>query len=72
MTAQGAFIKLEGGNIMIHGPGNIEFKASKKELAGPTSTSTIATLPAPGELKLCEMRTAGAAVAGDSMVSLSS
>ena len=35
MTAQGAFLKIEGGNIMLHGPGKIEFKASKKELGGP-------------------------------------
>jgi uncharacterized protein involved in type VI secretion and phage assembly len=39
MTAQGAFLKLEGGNIMLHGPGKIEFKASKKELTGPESAS---------------------------------
>jgi type VI secretion system secreted protein VgrG len=38
MTAQGAFLKLEGGNIMLHGPGKIEFKASMKELAGPASS----------------------------------
>ena len=68
MTAQGAFIKLEGGNIMIHGPGKMEFKASKKELAGPKGTSAHNALPAPGELKMCEMRAAGSAAAGDSMV----
>ena len=39
MTAQGAFIKLEGGNIQVHAPGKVEFKASKKELAGPKSSS---------------------------------
>jgi type VI secretion system secreted protein VgrG len=35
MTAQGACLKIEGGNIMLHAPGKVEFKASKKELAGP-------------------------------------
>jgi type VI secretion system secreted protein VgrG len=35
LTAQGAFLKLEGGNIMVHGPGTMTFKASMKELAGP-------------------------------------
>ncbi|MQA41997.1 type VI secretion system Vgr family protein [Rugamonas aquatica] len=35
LTAQGAFLKLEGGNIMIHGPGTMTFKASMKELTGP-------------------------------------
>jgi len=37
LTAQGAYIKLEGGNIEVHAPGKVDFKASKKELAGPVS-----------------------------------
>ncbi|WP_036248607.1 type VI secretion system Vgr family protein [Massilia sp. BSC265] len=40
LTAQGAYIKLEGGNIEVHAPGNVDFKASKKELAGPVSVSS--------------------------------
>ncbi len=44
MTAQGAYLKLEGGNIMIHGPGKMDFKASMKELTGPASSQ--ASLPA--------------------------
>ncbi|VXB40283.1 type VI secretion system Vgr family protein [Massilia sp. 9I] len=40
LTAQGAYIKLEGGNIEVHAPGNVEFKASKKELAGPVSVAS--------------------------------
>jgi type VI secretion system secreted protein VgrG len=39
LTAQGAYLKLEGGNIMIHGPGKMEFKASMKELTGPRDGS---------------------------------
>lgn len=39
LTAQGAYLKLEGGNIMLHGPGKISFKASMKELAGPADGS---------------------------------
>jgi type VI secretion system VgrG family protein len=35
MTAQGAFLKLEGGNIMLHCPGTVSFKATQKEFAGP-------------------------------------
>ncbi|OON62797.1 type VI secretion protein [Massilia sp. KIM] len=46
LTAQGAYIKLEGGNIEVHGPGRIEFKASSKELAGPKS-STLSELRLP-------------------------
>lgn len=40
LTARGAYLKLEGGNIMLHGPGKIEFKASAKELAGAVSISS--------------------------------
>lgn len=39
LTAQGASLKLEGGNIMLHGPGTVSFKATMKELAGPASSS---------------------------------
>ena len=35
MTAQGAYLKLEGGNIMLHCPGTVSFKATHKEFAGP-------------------------------------
>jgi uncharacterized protein (DUF2345 family) len=41
MTAQGAYLKLEGGNIMLHAPGKVDFKASKKELTGPASSSQV-------------------------------
>jgi type VI secretion system VgrG family protein len=71
LTAQGAYLKLEGGDIMIHGPGTMTFKASMKELTGPQSASAEGpALPAAGTVKLCEMRAAGAAAAGDSMVAL--
>jgi hypothetical protein len=52
MTAQGAYLKLEGGNIMLHGPGKIEFKATMKELAGPqNAVSSLPVLPKAGNLK---------------------
>ncbi|OWY30649.1 type VI secretion system Vgr family protein [Herbaspirillum robiniae] len=57
LTAQGAWIKLEGGNIEVHGPGAMEFKASAKELTGPQSSSTSASLPQPGPLADCEYKT---------------
>ncbi|MEH6435949.1 type VI secretion system Vgr family protein [Massilia sp. DD77] len=51
LTAQGAWIKLEGGNIEIHGPGTMAFKASMKELAGPQSSSPeLPALPQPGQV----------------------
>jgi type VI secretion system secreted protein VgrG len=49
LTAQGAFLKLEGGNIMLHGPGKIEFKASMKELAGP-ERSEVAKVTFPNSI----------------------
>jgi type VI secretion system secreted protein VgrG len=49
LTAQGAYLKLEGGNIMIHGPGTMAFKASMKELTGPRD----------GSLPLPKMNAAG-------------
>lgn len=46
LTAQGAYLKLMGGDIQLHGPGKIEFKASKKELTGPmSSTPELPLLP---------------------------
>jgi type VI secretion system secreted protein VgrG len=42
MTAQGAYLKIEGGNIMLHAPGKVEFKATAKELAGPANGSFVA------------------------------
>lgn len=48
LTAQGAYLKLEGGNIMIHGPGTMAFKGSMKELAGPEAEAvTLPALPHP-------------------------
>jgi type VI secretion system VgrG family protein len=53
LTAQGAYLKLEGGNIMIHGPGTMLFKASMKELTGPASAVPVMPhLPAAGVIDL--------------------
>lgn len=56
LTAQGAYLKLEGGNIEIHGPGVMAFKASMKELTGPQSASSNVDLPKPGPLADCEYK----------------
>jgi uncharacterized protein (DUF2345 family) len=37
LTAQGAYIRLSGGDIEVHGPGTMAFKGAMKELAGPSS-----------------------------------
>ncbi|WP_051453124.1 type VI secretion system Vgr family protein [Dechloromonas agitata] len=38
-TAQGAYLKIEGGSIELHAPGKVEFKASQKSWTGPASAS---------------------------------
>lgn len=51
MTAQGAYIRLGGGNIEVHGPGKIEFKASMKEFAGPGGQAPVLPVfPQSGDL----------------------
>ncbi|WP_332856644.1 type VI secretion system Vgr family protein [Duganella sp. S19_KUP01_CR8] len=52
LTAQGACLKLEGGNIELHGPGTMTFKASQKELAGPASAAVVLPRLPNGELNL--------------------
>jgi type VI secretion system secreted protein VgrG len=37
LTAGGAYIKLEGGNIQIHAPGKISIKGATHDFAGPAS-----------------------------------
>jgi type VI secretion system VgrG family protein len=39
LTAQGACLKLEGGDILIQAPAKVEFKATMKELSGPADGS---------------------------------
>ena len=46
LTAGGAYLKIQGGNIEIHGPGAMAFKASMRELAGPGGSSpSLPVLP---------------------------
>src|SRR5690606_26733781 len=51
LTAKGAYLKLEGGNIELGAPGTIEFKATKKEwMSGANGQSVRPTLPGSGEI----------------------
>jgi type VI secretion system secreted protein VgrG len=68
LTAQGAYLKLEGGNISIHGPGKMEFKASMKELAGPKSATQKAALPPVGKLAECPAKLGDAGSGGASAI----
>ncbi|QJQ02217.1 type VI secretion system tip protein VgrG [Herbaspirillum rubrisubalbicans Os34] len=64
-SAQGAWIKLEGGNIEVHGPGAMEFRGSMKELTGPQGSSSGLAMGT-GEIKGCAQasKDASAALAG--------
>jgi type VI secretion system secreted protein VgrG len=68
LTAQGAYLKLEGGNIMIHAPGKVEFKATMKELAGPKSVGSKLPVFKKGELKGCALKLAAATEVGGASV----
>jgi len=52
LTAQGAYLKLSGGNIEVHGPGTMAFKASMKELTGPLSVPSVDLAFKVGELNI--------------------
>ncbi|AYH41945.1 type VI secretion system Vgr family protein [Azoarcus sp. DN11] len=38
-TAQGAYLRIEGGDIQLHAPGKVALKASRKNLTGPKATT---------------------------------
>jgi type VI secretion system secreted protein VgrG len=40
LTAQGAYIKMSGGNIEVHAPGRVDFKASMKSWTSAQSADT--------------------------------
>ncbi len=51
LTAQGAYIRLQGGNIEVHGPGRMAFKAGMKELTGPAGgAAELPALPHPDRI----------------------
>ncbi|MES2760124.1 MAG: type VI secretion system tip protein TssI/VgrG [Pseudomonadota bacterium] len=69
LTAQGAYLKIEGVNIMLHAPGKVEFKASTKELAGPKGVnSKLPVLKEVGQIKGCALKLASATEAGGASV----
>jgi uncharacterized protein (DUF2345 family) len=42
LTAAGAYLKIQGGDIEIGAPGKAEFKGAQREMAGPQSSDTPA------------------------------
>ncbi len=68
VTAQGAYLKLEGGDIELGAPGTIEFKATNRELTTPKAASGQAPTLAGGDLTLCEFKARGADEVGNGIV----
>jgi type VI secretion system secreted protein VgrG len=60
LTALGAFIKLEGGNIELCAPGKIEFKAGMKEFTGPKAADEPPAESPKSSVKGCAQATADA------------
>ncbi|NZA28139.1 type VI secretion system tip protein VgrG [Luteimonas sp. SJ-92] len=63
LTATGAYLKLEGGDIELGAPGTIEFKASKKDWTTQAGTSAQLELPQ-SNLKACPTKDQAAAAGG--------
>ncbi|MEN1943495.1 type VI secretion system Vgr family protein [Luteimonas sp. MJ293] len=59
LTAQGAYLKLEGGDIELGASGVIEFKGAMRELTTPVAVGST-SLSLPEAEYLCPARTAGA------------
>ncbi|MDR7192654.1 type VI secretion system Vgr family protein [Luteimonas terrae] len=70
LTAQGAYLKLEGGNIELGAPGVVEFKASRKELVGARSATAQPLSFGEAEPKFCELDAKRADAGGAGVVSL--
>ncbi|WP_040394756.1 type VI secretion system Vgr family protein [Aromatoleum toluclasticum] len=51
-TAQGAYLRIEGGNIQLHAPSAVKLKASQKVFTGPASIETAEHAAKVDELRL--------------------
>ncbi|MEO7066807.1 MAG: type VI secretion system tip protein TssI/VgrG [Rhodanobacter sp.] len=68
LTAAGAYLKLQGGDIEIGAPGKAEFKGAQRELAGGSSQSVPDLVLAKANPKKCPKQTAVAAASGAAAV----
>ena len=58
LTAQGAYIRLEGGNIQVHAPGSVTFHAGQKNWTGAQSVDQSVSLAKPATVSDCSTRLA--------------
>jgi type VI secretion system secreted protein VgrG len=68
LTAGGAYVKIAGGNIEIHAPGSVQFKAGMKDLSGGTSMNIAAPALPKGALAECPTSTNSAGSGGASAI----
>ncbi len=66
LTAAGAAIRMEGGNITVNGPGKVEFRAGQKVLTSGGRASATLSLKKAAALADCPSTTAEAAARGAS------
>jgi type VI secretion system secreted protein VgrG len=64
LTAAGAALHIEGGDITINGPGKVEFKAAMKELTSGSSANASLSLSKPAVLRGCAMKLSAATQSG--------
>ncbi|TAM33598.1 MAG: DUF2345 domain-containing protein, partial [Rhodanobacter sp.] len=69
LTAAGAYLKIQGGDIEIGAPGKAQFKGAQREMAGGQSVSGEQVVLAKGKAKLCAMKMRSADSAGEGVVS---
>lgn len=64
LTAAGAYLKIQGGDIEIGAPGKAQFKGTQREMAGPQSESTSEVTLAKAKVQGCAEKMKSAAQTG--------
>jgi uncharacterized protein (DUF2345 family) len=70
LTAAGAYLKIQGGDIEIGAPGKAEFKGAQREIAGPQSAEAAQAGLNKAEANPCNFGIQNAAANGDATVPL--
>lgn len=70
LSAGGAYVRLEGGDIRIHAPGAVTFKAGAHKFTGPSSASVQGPSFANADPGLCELDAKRADANGAAVVTL--
>ncbi|WP_110688082.1 type VI secretion system Vgr family protein, partial [Salinicola aestuarinus] len=68
LTSGGGYIRIEGGNIDVHGPGKIDVKGAQHSFGGPASLNVAPPELPEGEDVVCAQRSRSASSGGDGTV----